>query len=254
MGNIKMDIMTSHPALVSFWDFQEEAGQARKDYGPYGYALLEGSGGPVAREEDGVFGDYSARIEEGKWFHIPRASCPALNLSGPNARLTVAAWVKRGHKSNTQCEFLAGMWNETGAKRQYGLFLNLWIWDSGEQVCGHISSTGGPTEGHPWCMDASIGETRVPREEWQFVAITYDGRYVRSYLNGVLDQREIRNPYEYPGGIYEGGVDGADFTVAAVDRLGEIGNFYVGSLGGLAVYEEALAEEELLALAQATAT
>lgn len=241
-----------HPNLVAFWDFQEAPCEGRVSKGAHPYTLLDGAG-PVERVEDGVFGRYSAHIEEGKWLRIPRKECEGLNIAGPNAQVTVAAWVKRGYKSNTQCEFMAGVWNETEEKRQYGLFLNLSIWDSSEQVCGHVSSIGGPTPGHPWCMDASIGATAVPREQWQFVAFTYDGHYARSYLNGKLDERAERNPYPYPGGLYDGGESGADFTVGAVDRLHEIGNYYVGLLGGLAIYNRALTDAEMMELHATTA-
>jgi hypothetical protein len=98
-------------------------------------------------------------------------------------------------------------------------------------------------------MDSSIGQTEIPLEEWHFVAFTYDGEYVRSYVNGILDERSIRNPYHYPGGLFDGGQDGADFTVGAVDRSQEIGNFFVGSIGGLAIYNKALTNEEMHQLA-----
>lgn len=250
VGNKQKQVL-EHPALIAFWDFQEAAHEARVSKGASAYALLDGAG-PVERAEDGVFGPYSALIEEGKWLRIPRSECADLNICGPDAKVTVAAWIKRGYKSNTECEFVAGIWNETERKRQYGMFLNLHIWDSAEQVCGHVSSIGGPTPGHPWCMDASIGATAVPKEEWQFAAFTYDGEYARSYLNGRLDERAVRNPYHYPGGLHDGGVNGADFTVGAVDRSHQIGNYYVGLLGGLAVYNTALTEAELLELHAAT--
>jgi hypothetical protein len=253
--------MLAHPGLVAFWDFQEAEGEPRISQGRNSYALRE-MAGSVKRVEDGVFGPYSAELENGEWFSLPRKEAQELNIGGPDAKLTVAAWVKRGAKPLMQragesdgawfkeCEFVAGIWNETGEKRQYGLFLNLYIWDSKEQVCGHVSGTGGPTEGYRWCMDASIGQTQVPEGQWQFIAFTYDGEHARSFLNGRLDARPGRNPYHYPGGLYDGGPDGADFTVGAVDRLHSIGNFFVGRLGGLAVFDQALPEEELLKLAQ----
>jgi hypothetical protein len=103
--------------------------------------------GLVDRDDEGVFGPYSALLEEGKWFRIPREHLQDLNIHGENAQVTVATWVKRRKKSNNECEFVAGIWNETNKKRQYGLFLNLSIWESSQQVCGHVSSLGGPTPG-----------------------------------------------------------------------------------------------------------
>lgn len=237
--------------LIAFWDFQEEVGTERVDCGPHAYRLRE-MNGPVARAGEGVFGPYAADVRFGQWFRIPRRECGALNLYGPGAQVTVAAWLKRGASDYAGCEAIAGLWDETREKRQYALFLNLRIWDSAEQVGGHVSSVGGPTPGFPWCMDAAIGQTRIARGEWHFVAFTYDGTNARAYLDGRLDERERYNPYRYEGGLFDGGADGADFTVGAVDRSGEPGNFYTGLLGGLAVFGRALSAEELNAMAAAT--
>ena len=112
-------------------------------------------------------------------------------------------------------------------------------------VMRSIRSVGGPTPGHPWCMDASIGATPVPFDLWQCVAFSYDGRAVRSYLNGRLDAREGRNPYIYPQGLFAGGADGSDFTVGAVHRSHQMGNWFAGDLGGLAVFSRALSDLEM---------
>ncbi|MDD4922707.1 MAG: LamG domain-containing protein, partial [Bacteroidales bacterium] len=183
-------------------------------------------------------------------FYISRAKCPVLNIHGKEAQVTVAAWVKRKKKNFNQCEAVAGIWNETSRRRQYCLFLNLGIWNSGQQVGGHISGVGGPTTGYKYCMDAAIGQTIVPYGEWQFIALTYDGKQICAYLNGVLDSREKLNPYSYDLGIYDSGENGADFTVGAVDRSGEMGNFFVGRIGGLAIYNRALNVDEIKYLAK----
>jgi hypothetical protein len=237
------------PGLLAFWSFQEPAGFARVSDGPCRYELHE-MAGPVERTNSGPFGPHSARLGPGQWMSAPRASVPALNLSGPDAQVSVVAWLKRERKAvrPDECEAVAGMWLETEARRQYCLFLNLRIVNSADQVCGHFSSIGGPTPGHPWCMDASIGATPVPFDEWACVGVTYDARQACSYLNGHLDAREERNPYSYQGGLFEPGEDGADFTVGAVHRLGEVGNFFQGHLGGLAVYDRALNAAEMMSL------
>jgi hypothetical protein len=56
------------------------------------------------------------------------------------------------------------------------------------------------------------------------------------------------NPYFYDEGLYDGGAEGSDFTVAAVHRSGVMGNFFAGLLGGLAVFNRALTEDELASL------
>ncbi|WP_127584930.1 LamG domain-containing protein [Paenibacillus koleovorans] len=250
-GQARAQAVLDRPGLISFWDFQEGAGEERVAQGPHPYRLRE-MAGLVERAEEGVFGPYAADITFGKWLCIPRAACPALDLHGPDAQVTVAAWVRRGESAYQGCEAIAGLWDESRSMRQYCLFLNLRIWNSAEQVCGHVSSVGGPTPGHLWCMDAAIGQTPVSRDAWHFVAFTYDGKEARAYLDGRLDERETYNPYRYEGGLFDGGEAGADFTVGAVDRSGEPGNFYTGLLGGLAVFGRALSAEELRDLAAAT--
>jgi hypothetical protein len=69
------------------------------------------------------------------------------------------------------------------------------------------------------------------------------------YVDGRLDALEHYNPFPYPDGLFDGGDTGADFTVGAVHRGGEWGNFFGGRLGGLAVFNRALSDGELRALA-----
>lgn len=81
---------------------------------------------------------------------------------------------------------------------------------------------------------------------------TYDGEAATLYLDGQLDAREGYNPLPYPQGLYDGGEHGSDFTVGAVDRSGEPGNYYEGLLGGLAIYNRALDAAEISQLARLT--
>lgn len=237
-------VIAAMDGLVSFWDFQIAKAGAFEALGPYSYRLTP-MRGEAAYAEDGIFGSRSLQLGGGQWLSIPRRECPDLNFSGREAQVTVAAWLKRDNRESAGCEFIAGMWNETERKRQYGLFLNLGIWDSAEQVCGHVSAVGGPTPGYRYSMSSSIGSTPVSKGEWHLTAFTYDGRESRAYLDGELDRRDIYNPYVYPDGLFDGGPAGADFTVGAVNRSGEIGNYYKGLMGGLAVFSRALSEQEI---------
>jgi len=236
-----------HPAIEAFWDFQEEEGMDRIAKGPHPYRLVE-MDGPIKRVKGGVFGPYAAQVAFGQWWNLPRLQCQALNFHGREAKLTIITWLKRDQRENQGCQAIAGMWNETDKHRQYCMFLDLRIWESGDQVCGHVSSVGGPTPGYKYCMTTAIGATPVTKEEWHVVAFTYDGTYSKVYLDGKLDKRETYNPYLYDEGLYDGGVNGADFTVAAVNRSGEMGNFYAGTIGGLAVFHDALSDEEIAVL------
>ena len=155
------------------------------------------------------------------------------------------------------------MWNEyeDGGKRQYGLFVSLPHYNGANQVCGHISQTGKPTPPFPYSIDYSASAQQVPANEWCAVAFTYDGEYIRSYLNGHFEQRDeelinhtkgfegypeglrqVKNPYYFPDGI---GDNGSDFTVGAVFVANRIGNYFKGDIGGIAIYDRALSAEEV---------
>lgn len=258
--------VTALPGLVAFWDFQDDSLQS---HGPVPIRLRE-AGVPPERVAEGVFGPRALRflaVDNLAAGHLvaTAAEAPALNIGGPDACVTVVAWLKREPTSYAGCQFIAGVWNEHH-RRQYGMFLNLGIWDSRQQVGAHISSHGGPTPGYPYCMDVAIGATPVSLNEWHCAAFTYDGSDARAYLDGVLDVREPqgqpgRNPFHYPGGLLKGD---ADFTVGAVARPakvepdgkggfretgGLIANPFTGLLGGLAIFERALGADELARLA-----
>jgi hypothetical protein len=80
--------------------------------------------------------------------------------------------------------------------------------------------------------------------------MSYDGMAGYVWLNGNLDFRPGLNPYPFSGGLFNGGGEGSDFTVGAVDRSHEIGNFFTGHIAGLAVYRRALGPAEIFALSR----
>ncbi len=234
------------PEPISRWLFQESPGSARRSEGQQQY-LLQEQNGPLNRVDDGICGRYSVEIREGQWLNLPRSQCPELNFHG-NQAMSLVAWVRRSKKSYRQCEAVAGMWNETGERRQYCLFLDLAIWDSQDSVCGHLSSTGRPSPDYEYCMEAGIGARPVTQHTWHQVAFTFDGTWVKVYLDGKLDYRPGLSPYFWPCRINRVGAEGSNFTVGAVHRWGEMGNFFVGRIGGLSVYDYALTTTQIEAL------
>lgn len=241
--------------LVAFWDFQEEAGQLRVSEGPAPLKLQEKKG-PVKTAAEGVFGPRSAEIQRGQWLMIPRAETGALDIHGKAAEVTVVAWIKRKGKDSWQA--IAGVWDETRKKRQYCLFLNaprgtredeMKRYPLANRIHGHVSAVGGPTPGEEFCITYSSGATEIPLDQWTCIAMQYDGQESRVYVNGKLDSLEHYNPFRYADGLFDGGADGADFTVGAVHRGGSWGNFFDGLIGGLAVYDRALSVTELQTLA-----
>ncbi|WP_417744385.1 LamG-like jellyroll fold domain-containing protein [Rosistilla oblonga] len=247
--------VTKREGLVAFWDFQEPAGQPRISRGGEPLALQEMEG-PIARVDGGVFGPHAARIRSGQWFMIPRPQIGGLDIHGPEAQVTVVAWIRRDGKQHWQA--IAGAWDETRRKRQYCLFLNaprgtkadeMKRYPLKNRIHGHVSGVGGPTPGERYCITYSSGATEIPLKQWHCLAMTYDGQQSCVYVDGRLDARSQYNPFPYTKGLFDGGSDGAAFTVGAVHRSEEWGNFFDGEIGGLAVFRRALSESELLSLA-----
>ncbi len=245
--------------LVSFWDFQEASGSVRKAQGPFKAELLEGKEG-VGRADEGLFGPHSLKLKSGQWLRIPRDKLGPLNIHGPKAQVTLIAWVKR--EGTNFWQSIAGVWDETHEARQYMLFLNARTRTDAsimkrvptqDRIHGHISALGGPTPGEKfWISYASSGST-VSMKEWHMIALTYEGQFIRVYLDGKLDEAKNFNPFPYAEGIFDGGAKGAEFTVGANHVAGmENNNRFSGLMAGLAVFERALSDEEMAGLAEKT--
>ena len=241
-------------SLIAFWDFSEEIGEPRKSKSfktAKSYSLLEGNGGiPMANE--GPIEGTSAVIENERWFFIPRDSLGDLNIFGKDAKVTVMAWVKKESPKSWQA--IAGVWDESRLKRQYYMFLNahskthydeMVRYPASGLLHGHISATGGKSPGQvAWISYSSSGDP-VPENEWTCIAITYDGKEIKSYINGKLSASEFTNPFPYEEGIFDGGADGADFTVGANSVNGFMTNQFLGKISGLAVFDAALEDKDL---------
>lgn len=256
-----MDSILETPNLVALWDFKEEQGQARLAQGEF---PLEEKNGLITRLDEGPLSGYSALFKDSVYLVLPNRQTGALNINGEGKEVTVMAWVKwRGSTG-----FVGGMWNEyaAGGKRQYGLFVSLPYYNGKDQVCGHISYTGKPTPPFPYSIDYSASPQILEQGKWHCIAFTYDGTSIRSYLDGVFEEREeeliehtqgfegypdglfqTKNPYLFPDGM---GNNGSDFTVGAVLLKSGMGNFFKGQIGGLAVFDRALGEEEILHLSR----
>jgi len=244
--------------LVAMWDFKEKEGRARKATGLGKFPLKE-QNGTLPRTEEGPLSGYSAQFGNKAFLSIENSKTGELNIFGEGQGVTLIAWVK--WEGNTG--FVGGMWNEyqDGGKRQYGLFVSLPYYNGRDQVCGHISKTGKPTPPFPYSIDYSASKQQVAKNQWQCVAFTYDGEWIKSFLNGEFQQREpelinntkgfegfsdglvqSKNPYHFTDGM---GNNGSDFTVGAVLLKSGMGNFFTGLIGGLAVFNRALSEEEI---------
>ncbi len=249
--------------LVVLWDFKETAGNPRLSSGEGTFSLIEANG-PMKRIDEGPLSGYAIEMNGSQYLKIDHSKTGKLNIHGKNQGVTVCAWVKW---TGQQTGFVGGMWNEyqDGGKRQYGLFVSLPHYNGRDQVCGHISNTGKPTPPFPYSSDYAASKQKVKPGEWTFIAFTYDGTFIKSYVDGRFEKREmelidhttgfpgypdgmkqVKNPFYFPDGM---GDNGSDFTVGAVLLKAGMGNFFKGLLGGLAVFDRALNEKEILSMA-----
>jgi len=257
-GNLANQI-SRQKGLVAFWDFRDTSGHpaagSAKEVKLNAY-------GPARFVKEGPFSGWAMELDGKGYWSIEHKNSGMLDIK--NNAVTIIAWVKWSGGTG----FVAGKWNEysDGGKRQYGLFVSLPYYNGEDQVCGHISRNGGPTAPFPFSIDYSASPQKVPVNEWVCVAFTYDGNYIRSYLNGVFEERkpelvmhtagfledhpqgltQIKNPYHYPDGM---GNNGSDFTIGAVQLKGGMGNFFKGKIGGVAVFNRALDDKEMKRLA-----
>jgi hypothetical protein len=280
-------VVEKTPGLVAFWMFGEASGQVRVSTGTAQKHSLTEVGGAIRRVEGGPFSGYAAELDGKRYFSIPYAQTSDLNISGPTAQVSMFAVVRIVNLR--QSRTIAGMWSEgkgrdddTGT-RQYAMLMNMPTYGGLRQLVPHISSEGGVTRradgsAFPWCADYAATQKEVPEETWCTLGFTYDGRYIRAYIDGVLDARELdpvkdkradryftqegpggrdrgMNPYYHGRGIFTydpakhagskpGG--GSDFTIGARYAVGKmLGEATIGRFGGLAVFKRALTDAEM---------
>jgi len=243
-----MSSVESLTGCVAFWDFDrtlQSRGDATLD--------LREISNTWEWVRDGIFGTTCARIHPGGGFYIPRREIADLDIYGPHCELSVCVWFLR--ESPDPWQALAGVWDESHRKRQYYLFLNARSRtlngttvrvECANRVHGHVSDVGGPTSDLACCVTYASGATEVPLRRWTMAAMTYKEAMVRVYVNGVLDACEESNPFDAPASIFDGGREGADFTIGTNSVRGGWSNHFGGLVGGVAVFCRALTDREIL--------
>lgn len=283
------DVVTKTPGLVAFWTFGEEAGQKRVSQGTKEMHPLNEIGTPIQRADGGPYSGFSADLNGKQYFSIPYAETGDLNISGPEAQVSMFAVVRIVNLK--QSRTIAGMWsegkgaNDDSGTRQYAMLMNMPTYGGNRQLVPHISSEGGVTQRadgskFPWCADYAATRLEVPEETWCTLSFTYDSKFLRAYINGVLDVRPLdavkdkrndpyftkegpdgkdrgMNPYYHGRGIFKldpvkhakTKIGGADFTIGARYAVGSmLGEATIGKFGGLAIFNRALSDEEINAL------
>ncbi len=283
-----MEDVVRTPGLVAFWVFGETAGHVRQSIIASALLPLEEVGGPVTRVSGGPFSGFSAQFDGSHYFRIPRAKMGALDISGKDAKVSMFAVVKLDEISKWGGT-IAGIWSEgkganddTGT-RQYAMLYNMPTYCGARQLTPHISSEGGVSRradgsALPWCVDYAAPRSELPVGRWVTLGFTYDGKFIRAYMDGVMEERAMdpvkdkrtdryfttegpnggprgMNPYHHGRGIFrydpkqhaESKPKGpADFTVGARYAGGSmLGEALKGRMAGLAVFKRALTAEEM---------
>lgn len=287
-GNSEVILKT--PNLVAFWDFAEEAGQPRVSKGTeQKHALLEAIG-KIERVEGGPYSGFSTKLDGSDYLRVPRKDIGNLDIHGKDAQVTLFTVIRVDEMKKGIT--VVGIWsegkgaNDDSGTRQYSLLLNMGMYGGPKRLVPHISSEGGVTRradgsAFPWCADYAVNNSEIPVGKWITLGSTYDGKYLRAYFNGVMEERKLdpvkdrrndpyfitegpdgkdrgMNPYYHGRGIFtydaekhaQTKPDGAaDFTVGACYATGHrVGNPLIGLVGGIAVFDRALTDAEMKAL------
>jgi hypothetical protein len=280
------------PDLIAFWTFGEPAGAARLSLvGETKFPLVE-KNGPIERVAGGPFSGYAAKLSGKNYLALPYAKTGDLNIAGPEAQVTVVAFVKLDKVAKTS---VAGMWSEgkgahdDAGTRQYGLMVDMPAYGGTHNVTPHVSSEGGVTRRadgskFPWCVDYACSVSRVPAKQWVSVGFTYDAKYLKAFYNGICEPRALKpeadkrtdryftqegpdggdrgmNPYYHGRGIFRfdpqakydpAKISPPDFLVGARYAGGSLlSEPMQGAIGGLAVFDRALSDDEMLRIHQA---
>ncbi len=269
MSESNVEYISWPECLIAFWDFRQAGPTFAPTIGRPGAGALRVVGGNPRKTANGPFGHALVFDGRSDALAVPVDQIGPLNVGASGDEVSVLAWVKR--KPSSSCHFIAGIWveNDNAPKRQYGLFVDLPAYGGADRACGHISRSGGPSPGLPFSRDYSASHRGVPFHEWHLIGFTYDGEQAISYLDGTSDffpeytepgpplgigLTYSKNPYRTPSGQDDAGLNNtpAEFTVGFVELTSGPGNHFAGSIGGVAVFDRALTDNQILGLAQAT--
>lgn len=230
--------------LISAWTFDQPPVKGYQAEGHH-RATLQPVGEPPERITIAGHG-VALRFDGRHQLRVTPAEVGPLNRGGEGKQVTVMATLR--WRGGTPWQFVAGLWDESLSQRQYGLFVNArgypTIGGSNRQPChgrvhGHVSDIGGPTSGKNVCTSYATGITSLPTDRIVRVAMSYDGRYSRVFVDDQVDRCPGANPYPLHNSLFAEPQDAA-FTVGSNSVGGETRNFLHADVLAIAVYGAAL--------------
>ena len=170
----------------------------------------------------------TAKLSNVTWSTGPTGAALELNGTnsfviaepGPGGKLglreaiTVAFWTKPA--GNPEADYLVGIGGNMFVRRRNGA-LNFGL------------SIGG------WQELFSVAP--VPVDEWSHIACTYDGQHMKLYLNGELEASRLQR------GTFD--TEGQPLVLGATAWAGKRDGFMKGLMGDVALYDRAIALDEL---------
>jgi chitodextrinase len=159
---------TQIAGLVAAYSFDEGAGSTASDSSGQGNAATLQNG--VAW----VAGQHGKAVSfDGVNDYITIPNSASTNISG-NA-LTLSMWINPQPAASGDSVVIGKFWNTnmTSPYYQYGLELG-----GGNRTDFFIGTSSGPK--------VANGGTTLPFNQWSYLAITFDGSQVRTYVNGTL--------------------------------------------------------------------
>ena len=191
---------------VSYWNFDENGGDVLHDHQSTHHGQITGAGWVP-----GLIG--SALRFVGVLSNVSIPASPALQLT---SAVTLMAWVKTENYASVKI-------SQKGDWDGYGIYLDLWKgWKASIYLDDHTSHDVGTTDGRPVL------------NQWYHIAMTYDGAYLKLYVNGI----EKGSNY-VPGKLFK---TTRPFSIGSDNAQQK---FFKGAIDEVYLYGEALTPQQI---------
>ncbi|MEQ8523721.1 LamG-like jellyroll fold domain-containing protein [Gracilimonas sp.] len=145
---------------------------------------------------------------------------PSLDIAGTS--ITLETWVKHDGNSNTDAFLINKALSGDGYRLQ--------LYGEGDEtyvrfVIGDVTNNG----------PAVFSETGVPANRWTHIAATYDGQFLKIYINGELDATAQENRT----------IDANDASLTLGANASLTGNFLSGEMDGVRIWSAVRSAAEI---------